>query len=64
MIKTTYDPPAIPCRDFDWQATFENINYELPGCMEPGSDPDTGEHPVEFAETEEEAIRLLLDNHL
>ena len=26
-IKTTYDPPPIPMRQFDWSATFED--YDL-----------------------------------
>ena len=62
-VQTTYDPPAIPCRDYDWQATFGNVT-EYPGSLAPASDDDTGEYPVEFAATEQEAIQNLIDNHL
>lgn len=48
-IKTYYDPPPIPQRDFDWAA----IDYSTYG----GEPSD----PVGFGKTKEEAIQDLLD---
>lgn len=44
IIRTRYDPPPIPVREFDWSATTDNY--------EPG-------HPIGWGSTEAEAIRDL-----
>jgi hypothetical protein len=46
-IKTNFDYPPVPVRDYDWSAVFDG--YE-PGC------------PVGLGKTEEDAILDLLDS--
>ena len=48
-IKTYYNPPPIPQRNYDW-AAIDDSTY--------GGEPSD---PVGFGKTEEEAIRDLLD---
>jgi hypothetical protein len=48
-IKTYYNPPPIPQRDYDW-AAIDDSTY--------GGEPSD---PVGFGKTKEEAIRDLLD---
>lgn len=73
MIKTSYNPPPIPCRDYDWQAWFvpdgTQIEYNgysaiacdhsQPGAMVPTYD-ENGEPTVHFGSTEFDAIEALL----
>lgn len=48
-FRTSYDPPAAPCRSMDWNAVSDN--YEA------------GD-PIGYGSTEAEAIADLLDNML
>jgi hypothetical protein len=46
-IRTHYDPPPIPLRNFDWSAV-DDQTYDGPGC------------PVGYGATEQEAIDDLM----
>jgi len=60
MITTKYDPPPIPLRSHDWSATFTDATPDFPGAIDYVADPETGESPVGWGETEAEAIDALL----
>lgn len=51
-INTTFLPPPIPNRNFDWSATFDNY--------EGGDGYDERGGPIGYGHTEQEAIDDLL----
>jgi hypothetical protein len=47
-IRTSYDPPPIPHRQFDWTAIYDNYD---------------GGDPIGYGKTEQDAIDDLVLNH-
>lgn len=61
MIITAFNPPPIPCRDYDWYAHFSDPT-DLPGEVAPKVD-ENGESERAFGATELDAIINLIQSH-